>query len=160
MVYLIPWTRELPVGETMGPVILQALQNVKTRGLLSIYDIELHWRDTQCNERIGEKMLIDVWRDNQDLDVIIGDACSTVCYPTSLLASVWNVPIISWGCTSEILSDKSAYPTFSRVFRPISDRVVIVKELVLMLGWKRVGIISEADMVYKKQAKEFYQSSD
>ena len=105
-------------------------------------------------------MLIDVWRDNQDFDVIIGDACSTVCYPTSLLASAWNVPIISWGCTSEILSDKSAYPTFSRVFRPISDRVVIVKELVLMLGWKRVGIISEADMVYKKQAKEFYQSSD
>ena len=71
MAYLIPWTGRFPVGKTMGPVILQALDNVKNRGLLSNYDIELHWRDTKCDKRIGVKMLIDIWRDNQDLDVII-----------------------------------------------------------------------------------------
>ena len=154
MAYLIPWTGLFPVGTTMGPVILQALENIKDRGLLSNYDIELHWRDTQCDKAIGVKMLIDIWRDNQDLDVIIGDACSIVCYPASLLASVWNVPIISWGCTLEALSDKSVHPTFSRVIRPSSDRVGILKELVIMFGWNRVGIISETDKVYKEQSIE------
>ena len=31
MAYLIPWTGQFPVGKTMGPVILQALENVRNR---------------------------------------------------------------------------------------------------------------------------------
>ena len=32
----------------------------------------------KCDQIVGVKMLIDIWRDNLDLDVIIGDACSVV----------------------------------------------------------------------------------
>ena len=156
MAYLIPWTGKFPAGQTMGPVVIKALDNVKNRGLLSNYDIELHWRDTQCDELVGVKMLIDIWRDNQDLDVIIGDVCSTVCYPASLLASAWNIPIISWGCMLEAVSEKSTHPTFSRVLRPASDRVGILKELVINFGWKRVGIISDNYIVYKEQSKKLF----
>ena len=156
MAYLIPWTGRFPIGNTMGPVILQALENIKDRGLLSNYDIELCWRDTQCDKVVGVKMLIDIWRDNQDLDVIIGDACSEICYPASFLASVWNVPMISWGCTLQALSDKCAHPTFSRLMRPTFDKVQIMKELVIMFGWKRVGIISDALMSYKEQSKKLF----
>ena len=105
MAYLIPWTGSVPLGKTIGPVILQALNNIKKRRLLSNYNIDLHWIDTHCDQNVGMKTLIDIWQNNQDLDVIIGDACSTLCYPASLLASVWNVPIISFGCISESLSD-------------------------------------------------------
>ena len=79
---------------------------------------------------VGMKKLIDIWRDNQDLDVIIGDACSMVCHPASLLASVWNVPIISYGCTLQELSDKSTHPTFVRIIVNTSHKVKSVKELV------------------------------
>ena len=156
MSYLIPWTGQYPIGKTMGPVILQALDNVKNRGLLLNYDIELHWRDTKCDKRIGVKMLIDIWRDNQDLDVIIGDACSEICYQASMLASVWNIPIISFGCTLQVLSDKSAHPTFSRLMRPSSDKVQIMRELVIMFGWKRVGIISDSLIAYQEQSKQLF----
>ena len=60
MVYLIPWTGSFPVGKTMGPVILQALDDIKNKGLLSNYDIDLHWRDTQCDQNVGVKVLIDI----------------------------------------------------------------------------------------------------
>ena len=156
MAYLIPWTGRFTPGMTMGPVILKALDYVKKRGLLSNYDIELHWRDTQCDKLVGVKMLIDIWRDNQDLDVIIGDACSAICYQASLLAGIWNVPIISWGCSQQILSDKFAHPTFSRLVTPSSEKFRIVKELVMMFGWQRVGIISDAYVSYKDQSKKLF----
>ena len=105
---------------------------------------------------VGMKKLIDIWRDNQDLDVIIGDACSEVCYPASLLASVWNIPIISWSCTSQALSDKTVHPTFSRLMRPSFDTVKMVKDLVIMFGWKRIGILSDHFSVYKEQSRKLY----
>ena len=101
-------------------------------------------------------MLIDIWRDNQDLDVIIGDACSEVCYPASILASIWNIPIISVGCTLQVLSDKCAHPTLSRLMRPSSDKVQIMRELVIMFGWKRVGIISDSLIAYQEQSKQLF----
>ena len=49
MAYLIPWTGQYTFGKVIGPVILKALENVKNRGLLSNYDIELQWRDNVMN---------------------------------------------------------------------------------------------------------------
>ena len=40
MAYLFPWTGHYPVGKTMGPVILKAMDNIRKRELLSNYDIE------------------------------------------------------------------------------------------------------------------------
>ena len=154
MLYMIPWTGQFTPGKTMEPVILKALDNIKNRGLISNYDVELHWRDTQCDKSVGIIKVIDIWRNNQDLDVIIGDACSTVCYPASLLASAWNVPIISWGCTLQELSDKNTHPTFIRVIGNTLYKMKSVKELVMFFGWKRVGIISETTNVFMEQSEQ------
>ena len=40
--------------------------------------------------------------------------------------------------------------------RPSSDKVEIVKELVIMFGWKRVGIISDALIANKEQTKKLF----
>ena len=74
----------------------------------------------------------------------------------SLLASAWNVPIISWDCMLEEFSNKHIHPTFSRVTKPASDKVKIVKELVITFGWTRVGIISDTYNVYKEQSKKLF----
>ena len=151
--YLIPWTGRYAPGLTMGPVILKALDNIIARNLLPGYEIALYWRDTQCHQLTGVIKLIDIWKREPDLDVIIGDACSVVCYPASLLASAWNIPIISWGCTQQSLSDKTTHPTFSRVSPSGEDKVMILTKIVIMFGWKRVGLISDLSQLYKEMSK-------
>ena len=41
--------------------------------------------------------------------------------------------------------------------RPSFDKVKIVRELVIMFGWKRVGIISDSYVVYKEQPNKLFQ---
>ena len=59
-------------------------------------------------------MAVDSWSNSDDLDGIIGAACSIVCQPVGLLAAAWNVPMVSYTCSSGSLSNKDVYPTFSR----------------------------------------------
>ena len=44
----------------------------------------------------------------------IGGGCSVVCEPVALISAEFNLPHVSWGCTSEALSNKYNYPTFAR----------------------------------------------
>ena len=68
--------------------------------------------------RLGFKSIVEAWSASTDLDGIIGAACSTVCQPVGLLAAVWNLPMVSFTCTSDYLSDKEVYPTFTRSTGP------------------------------------------
>ena len=49
-----------------------------------------------------------------DVDGLVGAACSIVCQPVGLLAASWNIPMVSFSCTSGSLADKETYPTFTR----------------------------------------------
>ena len=63
---------------------------------------------------LGFKMAVEMWSETEDLDAIIGAACSVVCQPVAVLAAYWNIPSVSYAATSGLLSDKSMYPTFTR----------------------------------------------
>ena len=67
-----------------------------------------------CLCRIGFKSAVEAWSASSDLDGIIGATCSVVCQPVGLLAAEWNLPMVSYSCTSDSLSDKEVYPTFTR----------------------------------------------
>jgi ABC-type branched-subunit amino acid transport system substrate-binding protein len=59
--------------------------------------------------------MADLWKNEAPfVDAFIGPVFSVVCEPTGLLAARWNLPMISWGCSSSKLSDKTRYPTFAR----------------------------------------------
>ena len=60
----------------------------------------------------GFQAMVDIWEELDDLDAIIGPLCSTACQPVALLAAAWNMPVISYGCSSTALSDTEQYPTF------------------------------------------------
>ena len=62
----------------------------------------------------GFREAVSVWQEAADLDMILGDGCSVVCQPISLLTAAWNIPTVSFACSSGSLSDKSVYPTFTR----------------------------------------------
>ena len=62
---------------------------------------------------IGFHAAVDAWQSMGGLDAVIGAGCSVVCQPVSLLAAAWNIPIVSYSCSSSSLSNKRTYPTFT-----------------------------------------------
>ena len=78
-----------------------------------------------------------MWSEVDDLDAFIGDGCSVVCQPVSLLAAAWRIPVVSFGCTSDSLSDKITYPTFTRVEGTWSILAPVIKDLSGKFGWNR-----------------------
>ncbi|XP_077977104.1 atrial natriuretic peptide receptor 1-like [Glandiceps talaboti] len=71
----------------------------------------------------------------------IGPPCSTDAEACALLASEWNIPMISYVARSEVLSDKRIYDTFSRVSSPALKDVKSLVSLVRLYGWRHVGIL-------------------
>ena len=70
---------------------------------------------------LGFKVLVEMWSEAQDLDGVIGPGCSTVCIRTGLLVAAWNLPAVSYSCTSGTLSEKETYPTFTRTVQPLAN---------------------------------------
>ena len=64
--------------------------------------------------KLGFKAAVEAWSESADLDGLVGPSCSVVCQPVGLLAASWNIPMVSFFCTSGPLSDKETYPTFTR----------------------------------------------
>ena len=97
-------------------------------------------------------MAVDLWYSMEDLDAIVGDGCSVVCQPVSLLAASWGIPFVSWGCSSSSLSDKKIYPTFSRVESTWFSLAPIFSALVKVFNWKHVAIVTTSEDVFKSTA--------
>ena len=154
MAYLVPWTGLWPAGTAMGPAILPALKAVQELELLPGYEIEMYWSDTKCRGVLGMKKVYEIWMINRDIDVIIGDACSAVCHPLSLLASAWNVPMVSWGCLAAVLSDKEVHPTFTRSVGLFEMQVPLYIGVMKEFGWSRVGILCSSTGAYETFGKQ------
>lgn len=145
--YSLSWTRGWIVGSRGGSAIILALEEIKKRQLLPGYHIEWLFRDDWCEPGQGVQMAVEMWAQSDDLDAIIGPGCSSVCQPMSLLAAAWGIPIISWGCSSSLLSDKEINPTFSRLEGTWLARVPVYDSLTDIFGWhKIVTIITPVDV--------------
>ena len=154
MAYMIPWTGLWNSGRNMGPAILPALENIREKELIPGYDIKIYWADTEFDQLIGMQKLMDIWVEN-DIDVIIGDGCSTLCIPFSMLASTWNIPIVSWACSALSLSQKHIHNTFSRVVSS-GSRTSIYTEIIKSFNWKKVAIITDNTEVHASSAESFF----
>lgn len=132
------------MGPLMGSGFLVGLETVKERGILPDYEIDWTWKDTYCKPLQGIKMTVDIWTEVDHLHALIGDGCSVICQPASLLASAWGIPVISWGCTSPLLSDKTTYPTFTRTVGPWTSLAPMFDQLCDQFNWTHIGIITDS----------------
>ena len=155
MLYLLPWTGRWDTGPLIGPAILLALENIRKNELIPGYDIEVHWRDTECEKLVGLKKTMDFWA-HHGIDVIIGDGCSPVCIPVSMMASVWNIPMVSWGCSATSLSYHAVHDIFSRVVGPTTGRLMFYIKLLETFHWNVVGIISSTTDVHAYFSKTLF----
>ncbi len=93
-------------------------------------------------------MAVELWSSFTDIDVILGDGCSVVCQPVGLLAAAWNIPVVSFGCTSDQLSNKEVYPTFTRAVGPWAALAPMFNKLADIYRWTRIGIVTDtADLM-------------
>ncbi len=155
--FLIPWEQgSWRVGPFLGSAVVLGIQEVQRRQLLPGYEIDWVMRDDYCEPRRGMQMAVDLWH-SEDLDVIIGSSCSVVCQPVSLLAAAWGLPVVSWSCSSLSLSNKQAYPTFSRVNQPNIGRIPPLVSIAGRMQWKRTCILSTPEDLYKFLAQGLFK---
>ena len=86
--------------------------------------------------------------DNKYFDVIVGSGCSSSCEATARLAEAWEVPQVSWACTSPSLSNTAEYPWFVRAVS--SNRIIVDTALSLLRdkGWTHIGSIVENEGLF------------
>ncbi|KAH8377100.1 hypothetical protein KR093_003438, partial [Drosophila rubida] len=63
------------------------------------------------------------------------------CTTEALLASAWNIPMLSFKCSDSIVSNKSTFHTFARTLAPASKVSKSVISLLNAYDWKKFAIV-------------------
>ena len=98
----------------LGAAVPMAYETAKTNfSLLDNCSIEFTYAASQCNEKMALDVFIKLKQD-YNVDAVIGPQCSKECVPVGLLASQWNIPMVSHSCSTHELSDSDRFTTFAR----------------------------------------------
>ncbi len=150
---LLPWTNDWELGPYMGSGVVVGIQEVYKRQLLPGYEIAWDWRDTYCKPRQGLAMAVELWSVfDGNLDAFIGGGCSVVCEPVALLSAAFNLPYTSFGCTSDTLSNKYNYPTFTRAVGTWVSLAPMFDYFADEYDWKTLGIVTTTENIMQLTA--------
>lgn len=149
---LIPWTVDWELGQYMGSAVGVGLQEVQDRGLLTGHAVNWQWKDTMCQPLAGIQAALDLFDEMGSMHAYIGGGCSSVCEPVALTAAARNVPFVSFGCNSQMLSDKTMFPTFTRSVGTWLSLAPMVDELMTMFGWEKLAILNTHDHIMQETA--------
>lgn len=136
-----------------------ATAELQRRKLLEGYTFRVIPFDSKCDSRLGMSGTVAL-RMAEGLDVIIGDGCSRVCQPQALLSAAWNIPVVSFYCSSFALSDKSIYPTFSRVNPIYNSYIDAVIAAMKEFEWDRLAIVAGPDDLFKSAGSDLKRKSE
>jgi ABC-type branched-subunit amino acid transport system substrate-binding protein len=93
------------------------------------YQISLTTVDSGGLASVGASALIDTMY-RQPVDIVIGGADDAVALNAALAAEAFNVPFLSYGATSDYLTDKTVYPNGGRTIRSVRPVLRVVQSLV------------------------------
>ena len=146
---LIPTTGSWPIGRSIAGAMSVAIDYVNSGDLLPNRTLVGMWNDTRCHAGTGLGEVINLrMRLWQDLHAIIGAGCDTVCEPVGLLATYWNLPMVSWGCQSHSLSSKEDYPTTARTVGSHDKVASAVASLWEHYGWSEGSILASTEKIW------------
>ena len=116
--------------------------NIKLRTVLE---------DSGCDKQTAVGGTSNLLKKN--VKAIIGVFCSDGCLSSGLLAGYANVPMISHGCSSSLLSDKTSYQTFART-RPYAREILpllskMIHTVLKTFKWKHVGIVHSSQSIWE-----------
>ena len=111
-----------PGSQIAGAAVLAVEQVNADDNLLPERVLAYTWSDSGCSAKQGLKAMGELLGGESRIDAVIGPGCSAACEVTSHLSAGRNIPQISWGCTSHILSDKFEHQLFSRTVSPETSK--------------------------------------
>lgn len=148
----LPFTGSWPGGPKMASAILIAMDKVNN----DIYWLQGHnltylVKDSKCEARSSLAILVDYYTvESPKVDVFIGPGCSVACIPGAYIAEHWNIPMISWGCTASVLSDKTLYPYFVRTAGTYTGLGELLRAFLDQYKWDRIGIMASTETVFSE----------
>lgn len=147
----IPWSGvNWDAGPRFASGILIAVDRINNDPtFLPGHKITFEWKDSKCEESASLTAAVDLFaKTSPRIHALIGPACSGGCKAAAYLASHWNMPIISYGCGSEELSDKTSFPTFARTVGVYSKSGDIFVRLMNWYNWDRIAIITPTAFIW------------
>ena len=116
------------------------------------HEFKYAWTDTECNPSVGISKVADLLYGRgplrKPIDVLFGPGCSRVCESVGYLAKGTNTPVISYSCYSNLLSDKSIYPTLARTTGPSKFFSPAYVSIIKMFNYTRVAIFSGSESFF------------
>ncbi|KAK3705058.1 hypothetical protein QZH41_009322, partial [Actinostola sp. cb2023] len=148
---LAPMTGEWDVGRTTAAAIPIAVEDINNdKSLLPLHELQFVFGNTNCSSVTALPLVMNLWAaKRRNVDAFIGGGCNHVCEYISLLAGKWNLPVVSWGCMSNHLSNRVTFPTFARTVGPYTKMEKLLKRLMENFQWKRVAIIASTDDIWQ-----------
>ena len=111
--------------------------------ILPNHTITFFLQNSGCDPKVALDGLVRL--SNNNVDGIIGPTCSNAAEEVGLLASYWNIPVISYSAFSGKLSDKRVYDTFLRTVAPADLVADSVKTFVSQFPWQRIALLTRND---------------
>ncbi|CAE7940805.1 Gabbr2, partial [Symbiodinium sp. KB8] len=144
-----PYTGIIGDMMTMAePLLALAAQEIEDSGWLPGYRVNLHLTDSGCDEEVGPDP------GYMQKHAILGDSCSQACAAVADAARLFKVLMVSPGCDSPSLSDRSRYPYLTRMTPSDRFKVTAVYEVMKMFSFHRVGVMDGP--FYTQGAKDFF----
>ena len=153
----VPWTG-WSAGQRLASAAPIAIDKINADpSILPDYRINFEWRDCGCNKVMSAGGTVEFIKKNYA--AIIGPYCSDGCKPSGLIAGFYNVPMITYSCSTPDLSVKKDYPTTARTFAYArTDEKILIKntlELMKLFGWKIFTVITEIAEPWSTIGKSF-----
>ncbi|RDD43673.1 Atrial natriuretic peptide receptor 1 [Trichoplax sp. H2] len=123
-----------------GAVTLAVSEINNSSILLPNATLKFHYFDTKCNPKSSLDATV-VLVQKHDVIAFIGPACSPGCQSAGLLASEWNLPMISYVSTSPAMSDHTTYNTFVRTNGPLSQQADAFFAIMQNFAWGQFSLI-------------------
>ncbi|CAH1775514.1 unnamed protein product [Owenia fusiformis] len=129
--------------ETNAAAATMALDKAREMQLLPGYNLSVTWRNGACNAGRALGMAVDMIT-NDNINTIIGPACSAAAIVVSHLATFWNFPVFSHASSDPELADKTTFQTLVRVMPPYSKMGKAFVEVFRYFNWT-VGAMMSVD---------------
>ncbi|PFX31871.1 Atrial natriuretic peptide receptor 1 [Stylophora pistillata] len=141
VVLLYPYSSCEQLITTDNPFASAFLVAIETINNSSTFNFTISYRlnDTRCSELVAIEAMTE--HKNRGVQVFIGPGNETYCATSARVAAAWNLPIISYFCNEDVVSDKSLYPTFARTRPPNSQLSKSILAVLRKFSWARVAII-------------------
>ena len=169
---LFSWGGWYPVSQHGGAGgILVALDKVNLDNITfstfhtNGHRLEFAYADTKCDRSVGLPFVPDMFygREFPKVDAFIGPGCSIICEPAGLMVKKWNIPMVSFVCTSTKLSNRSLYPTFARTVAPSFRTAPFFASIMHNYNFRRVAIFYSSDQIQVLSAvaiKEVFEKQE